>query len=123
MTTQTTTTTQTPASLHPRGRRDPRAIVGMTAATLALLGSVAFWQMRPGDEAASTTPATTRTHGGQPATFVPVPDAAMCQQWLDQAAAAPRPVEPSAFSDQEMFSQWQQRMSSPAGQPASHPGS
>jgi hypothetical protein len=86
----------------------------MTAATLALVGSVALWQVRPGDQTTQATTATTHTSGQgmvveQPATLVPVSDAAIYQQWLDWTAAALLPAEPSAVSDQEMFSQWQQR--------------
>ena len=123
----TTQTTQTPPSMQYHGRRYLRAVVGMTAATLALLGSVAFWQVRPGEEVAPATTAATRTGtqsmiAGGAALLEPVADAVMYQQWLDRAATARRPVEASAVSDQEMFSLWQQRMSTPAGQPGSSPG-
>jgi hypothetical protein len=84
----------------------------MTAATLVLLGSIALWQVRPGDEATQATTATTHTGVGQPVTLVPVSDAEMHQRWHAQAAAARLSVEPSAVSDQEMFSQWQQRSAS-----------
>jgi len=107
----TTQTTQPPSTVRHHGQRDLRAMVGMTAATLALLGGVALWHMHSGG-AATTATTQIRTQGmvvGQQATLVPVSDATMYQQWLDRAAAALVPVEPTAVSDQEMFGQWQQR--------------
>ena len=115
MTTQTTTTTQTPASMQHHDRRNLREAVGMTAATLALLGGVALWQVHAGGEATPTTTATTRTsnHGmvvRQPAPLAPVSDAEMYHQWQAAGAAAILPVvDQGMVSDQEMFSQWQQR--------------
>jgi hypothetical protein len=115
MTTQTTQTAQTqPSSVQHHGRRDLRTVVGMTVASLALLGSIALWQLRPGDEATQATTAPPRTSSQgivveQSATLVPVPDAEMYHQWQAQATAARLPVESNAVSDQEMFSQWQQR--------------
>jgi hypothetical protein len=98
-----------------------RGLVVMTAVTLAVLGSVGLWQMRAGGEATPATPATTRTSNlrmvvREPAPLVPVSDAEMYHHWQAGGAATLRPVvDQGLVSDQEVFSQWQQRTTLAAG--------
>jgi hypothetical protein len=80
----TSMTTDTRRRARQQGRQGWRSQVGMTAATLVLLGGAVLWQTR-----AHRGTTTEETVGSSP------------------VAVAARPAGPAAVSDQEMFGRWQ----------------
>ena len=109
-----------------------RALIGATAATLALLGGALLWQARPSGEAATpraTASSSTSTvnEGGAPA----VTDAEMYQRGQQAEAAPERTVNrvlvgseavaaaapAGPVTDQEMYRAWQAAARTGAVQP------
>jgi hypothetical protein len=94
--TSVTTTVDTGQREQQQSRQGRRSVVGMTAATLVLLGGVALWQGRP--DASSTTTRTSRE-------AAPVTSGSGSGS---RSAVAGRPAEPAVgVSDQEQSSGWQ----------------
>ncbi len=93
-------TTQTTTSQPSTTRRWAR--LGVTAASLTVLGGALLWQIRQGGDEAATPVASSRTESRVTAPATPLGGIADAR-----AAAAAAPAVP--VTDQEMYQAWQQR--------------
>jgi hypothetical protein len=86
-------TARTTMQVREQRKGEVRSMIGMTMATLALLGGVVLWQVRPSSEAAAVRPVES----------APVNDQEMYGQWQQRTAIGSRSVDSAAVSDEEMY--------------------
>jgi hypothetical protein len=91
-------TTRTAGQVQAQRRGEVRAVIGMTIATLILLGGVWLWQARASGNPAAVRPAE------RAATSAAVSDQEMYQRWQQRPAHDSGAVATTGVSDQEMYS-------------------
>ena len=91
-------TTQTARQAQVQRRGEVRAVIGMTMATLTLLGGVLLWQARASGSPAAVRPTVPA------ATSAGVSDQEMYPHWQQRSALESGAVATAGVSDQEMYS-------------------